>query len=189
MSSHPQPAWLSPEQYLAAERRGEGRHEYLAGEIHAMTGASRKHGLIVTNLARILSGELLDAPCEVYVSDMRVRVSPTNSYVYPDVVAVCTEPRFEDEHVDTLINPTVIVEVLSPSTEDYDHGKKWMLYQQISSLRDYLLVAQDRVQVEQYTRQDDGAWLYRVTTDPAAVLELPSIRCLVEIRGVYAKAL
>src|SRR5206468_6291774 len=119
--------------------------EYINGQIYAMSGASREHNLIVVNLIRELSSQLRGRPCEVYASDMRVKVRPTGMYTYPDVVAVCGEPRFEDEQVDTLVNPAVIVEVLSPSTEAYDRGQKFAHYRKLESLTEYVLVAQNEV--------------------------------------------
>ena len=121
MSTQPQ-TYLTPEEYLAFEREAEVKHEYYAGEIFAFAGASRQHNLIVANVIRELGNEVKARPCEVYPSDMRVRVSPTGLYTYPDVTVVCGEARFGDEHSDTLLNPTVIVEVLSPSTEGYDRA-------------------------------------------------------------------
>src|SRR2546423_7792204 len=114
--------YFTPEQYLALEREAEYKSEYINGQIYAMSGASREHNLIAVNIVSELHALLRGQPCEAYMSDMRVKVSQTGMYTYPDVVAVCGGPRFEDEHGDTLINPTVIVEVLSPSTEAYDRG-------------------------------------------------------------------
>src|ERR1700750_1609066 len=123
MSTQPN-RYLTPEEYLSIERKAEGRSEYLKGEMFAMVGASRAHNLIVTNLTRELSQQLKGKPCEVYPNDMRVRIPAMGLYTYPDVVVACGTPLFEDDHVDTLLNPTLIVEVLSESTESYDRGKK-----------------------------------------------------------------
>lgn len=117
--------YYTPEEYLAQERKAEFKSEYIAGQIVAMSGASREHNLMTANLARVLGSQLLDRPCEVYVSDMRVKVTARGMYTYPDTVVVCDDARFEDEQVDTLLNPTLIVEVLSPSTEAYDRGAKF----------------------------------------------------------------
>ncbi len=132
---------LTPEEYLAIERRSETRNEYLDGEMVAMTGGSRNHNLIVMNIGRELSLQLKKRPCEVYASDQRVRIPATGLYTYPDVVVVCAEPRFEDEELETLLNPTLLIEVLSPTTEAYDRGKKFEHYQTIPSLSEYLLVS------------------------------------------------
>src|SRR5437867_12261501 len=133
---------LSPEEYLSLDRKSEVRSEYFDGDMVAMSGGSREHNLIVTNLVRELSLHLKGRPCEVYPSNMRVKISATGLYTYPDVVVVCSDPQFEDESVDTLINPTLIAEVLSDSTEAYDRGAKFAHYRKIDSLLEYLLVSQ-----------------------------------------------
>jgi Uma2 family endonuclease len=135
---------LTPEEYLAIERDSAEKHEYVAGEVVAMAGASRRHNLIQTDTGTSLNVQLRDRPCEVYPSDMRVKVSTLGIYTYPDITVVCGEPDLEDAEQDTLLNPTVIIEVLSPATERYDRGLKFHRYQLIPSLRDYLLIAQDR---------------------------------------------
>ena len=125
---------LAPKEYLALERKADVRGEYLDGDMVAMSGGSREHNLIVTNIVRELSSQLKRKPCEVYPSNMRVKVSATGLYTYPDVVVVCDDPRFEDAHIDTLLNPAVIFEVLSDSTESYDRGAKFGHYRKILSL-------------------------------------------------------
>jgi len=149
---------ISAEAYLAFERAAETKHEYWHGELFAMTGASRQHNLLVANLVRLLGTALLDGPCEVYPSDMRVAAASGAIFTYPDVTVVCDRPQFTDDAQDTLVNPSVVVEVLSPSTEAYDRGKKFEHYRGLASLRHYVLVAQDRMLVELYTRQGDGTW-------------------------------
>src|SRR5437868_8492820 len=141
MSSQPK-TLLTPEEYLAIERKAEYRSEYLNGEMFAMTGASRKHNLIALNIAGELRQQLKSKPCEAYVNDMRVRIPATDLYTYPDVTVVCGDPEFEDAFIDTLLNPTLLIEVLSESTESYDRGKKFGYYRTIQSLAEYLLVAQ-----------------------------------------------
>jgi len=186
MSSQPT-SYLTPEEYLALERQAEYKNEYVDGEVVAMTGASRKHNLIVFNIAREISQQLKGRPCEGYSGDMRVRIPSTRLYTYPDVVIVCGEPQFEDDYVDTLLNPTVIIEVLSESTELYDRGKKFGFYRTIPSLAEYLLIAQDEQRIEQYTKQQDGRWLlseYRSTDD---VAEMASIQCELALKEVYDK--
>jgi Uma2 family endonuclease len=135
-------SFASPAEYLALERAAEHRHEYVSGRVYAMTGASREHNVIATNTSRALGNQLSGRPCETYQSDMRVKVSETGMYTYPDVVVACGTPAFEDAYVDTLLNPTVIIEVLSPSTEAYDRGEKFAHYRRLPSLREYLLIAQ-----------------------------------------------
>jgi len=176
----------TPQQYIAQERKAEFRSEYCNGFITAMAGTSREHNLITLNLGREISSQLKNRPCEAYVSDMRVLVSRTGLYTYPDVVAVCGEPRFEDDEVDTLLNPTAIVEVLSPSTESYDRGRKFAHYRLLESLQEYVMVAQEQVHVERYTRQGEE-WLLTDLIDLDATLRLASIGCEVSLREIYAK--
>lgn len=184
MSSNPRPH-INPEEYLAIERKSEFRSEYIDGEILAMTGASRNHNLIVANSIGELRQQLKNRPCELYTSDMRVRISSANIYTYPDVVAVCGEPQFEDSFVDTLLNPTLIIEVLSDSTESYDRGKKSAYYRTLESLAEYILIAQDEYRIEQYVKQNQGRWLLLETRSLDATIELPSIQCVLAPKEVY----
>jgi Uma2 family endonuclease len=140
-------SFLTPEQYLEIERPAERKSEYYNGEMFAMAGAKRAHNLLVTNLLAGLHRQLRSRPCEVYPSDMRVRVSATGLYTYPDIVAVCGEQQFLDDTEDTLLNPGLLVEVLSPSTEAYDRGRKFEQYKTLDSLREYMLVASERIHV------------------------------------------
>ena len=158
MASNPKTIYTS-EEYLALERSCETKHEYYDGEIFAMGGASRYHVMVVTNLVGELHTQLKEGPCQVYSADLRVKVSPTGLYTYPDVIVLCEEPQFSDEQKDTLVNPALIIEVLSESTENYDRGRKFEQYRTIDSFVEYLLIAQDRPHVEHHTRQADGSWL------------------------------
>ena len=178
---------ISPEEYLATERACEAKHEYLAGEVFAMGGASWEHNLIVTNLVRELSGQLKDRPCRVFASDMRVGVEVADLYTYPDVVIGCGEDHFADRHFDTLLNPTVVIEVLSPSTEAYDRGEKFAHYRRLDSLTDYLLVSQSRRRIEHFHRDTDGRWLLFEAAGADAVLEVLSIGCRLSLAEVYDK--
>ena len=128
----------TPEEYLAMERKADVKSEYFNGFITAMSGASRKHNLVTANISAVIHGQLRDRPCEVYIGDMRVRVTPTGLFTYPDVVAVCGEPKFLDDEFDTLLNPTLIIEVLSPSTAEYDRQDKFEHYRSLDSLREYV---------------------------------------------------
>jgi Uma2 family endonuclease len=177
---------MTPEEYLAFERGSDARHEYFNGETYAMTGASRRHSLIQTSISSSLFQQTQERPCEVHGSDMRVKVSATGLYTYPDVAVVCGEAELEDSGLDTLLNPTVLIEVLSSSTEAYDRGRKFEHYQKISSLQEYLLVAQDRPRIEQYIRQPQG-WAYREAVGLDAELTLPSIDCTLWLKAVYQK--
>jgi Uma2 family endonuclease len=178
---------LTPEEYLAIERRSETRSEYLDGEMFAMTGGSRNHNLIVLNIGRELSLQLKKRAYEVYASDQRVRVPATGLYTYPDITVVCGEPRFEDEELETLLNPTLLIEVLSPTTEAYDRGKKFEHYQTIPSLSEYLLVSQASFRVEQFLRQEDNRWLFTAVTSLEGSISLPSIQCELVLAEVYDK--
>lgn len=179
--------YITPEEYLAYERRKEDKNEYYDGEIFAMTGASRRHNLISLNIGAELRSQLRGRECETYVSDMRVRIPAANIYTYPDVVVACDEPRFEDAEVDTLLNPILIVEILSKSTARYDRAGKFSDYRSIPSFAEYLLVSQDEHKVEHHARQPDGRWLltdFRALED---VVQLDSIKCSLPLREIYDK--
>ena len=186
VSTHPKTR-ITPGEYLALERKAEIKSEYFDGEMFAMSGATREHNKLVLNIAADLHTQVMDRACEVYVLDMRTKVSPTGLYTYPDIAAVCGEPRFEDEHFDTLTNPNLIIEVLSESTESYDRGKKFAHYRTIESLREYVLVSQTERRIERFLRQADGNWLYTEITDPNGFLELNSISCRLSMARVYHK--
>jgi Uma2 family endonuclease len=178
--------YYTPAEYLALERQADTRSEYLHGRIFAMAGASEEHNLIAGNLFGELYIRFRDRPCRAYVGDMRVRVTDTGLYTYPDVVALCGEPRFEDAEVDTLLNPQVVVEVLSPKTEAYDRGEKFAHYRRLESVREYVLIAQDRVSVEVFRRQGEH-WLLTDLRAPEDVLRLESVGCDVLLSAIYAK--
>ena len=177
---------LTPEEYLVMEREAAFKSEYRDGQIVAMPGASHKHNLIAGNIFGEIYVQFRDRTCVVYVNDMRVKVSDTGLYTYPDVVVVCDEPRFDDNHFDTLLNPTVLVEVLSPSTENYDRNDKFLSYQTLESLQEYILVSQNGVHVEQYICQD-GKWILREFRSLDDVLQIASIECELALRAIYAK--
>lgn len=178
----------SAEDYLVMERNALYKSEFCDGQIYAMTGASRKHNLVAVNIARELSIQLKKRPCEAYLGDMRVKAAEAKSYHYPDIAVVCGAPQFEDPHVDTLLNPTLLVEILSPSTEAYDRGGKFNHYRKIASLQEYLLVSQDEPSIERYVRQQD-AWLLTEAAGLDASLSLDSIGCSLSLREVYDKVL
>jgi len=186
MSSQPLP-FVTPEEYLAAERKAERRSEYLNGEVFAMAGASRRHVQISGNLITTLNNQLKGRDCDVYATELRVRVNPKGNYLYayPDVSVVCGESKFEDERFDTLLNPKVIIEILSPSTEPFDRGKKFTLYRQIDSLAEYLLIAQDETRVEQYVRQPGGDWVLSERTGLDDAVTLPSLGLNLKLSDIY----
>lgn len=176
----------TPEQYLARERHTDYKSEYLNGPVMAMTGASRRHNLIAGNFYREVSQQLRGRPWEAYISDMRVQVSHTGLYTYPDVVVVCGDIRFADADNDTLLNPTVIVEVLSDSTEAYDRGDKFAHYRRLESLQAYLLVVQNKVRIEHYVRQGT-TWVLSELSDLDDTVPLATIACAIALRDVYDK--
>ena len=186
MSSVAAQTYLTPEEYLAFERKATTKHEYLNGQIVAMSGASFAHNFITANIAIHLGIQLMDGECRVVTNDMRVKAIQTESYFYPDVVVVCGEPRAEDDTFDTLLNPTLIVEILSPSTETYDRREEFEHYQQIASLKDYILISQDEVHVEHYCRQGSG-WLRTEFRELEDVLSLLSIGCDLRLQDVYRR--
>lgn len=186
MASASARTFLTPEEYLAFERKATTKHEYLNGQIIAMSGASREHNLITVNTVNQLYTQLIDGACETYVSEMRVKNYQTDSYTYPDIVVVCDEPRFEDDVFDTLLNPIVLIEVLSPSTEAYDRGEKFAHYRQIASLQEYVLVSQDRISVEHYLRQGTQ-WLLTEFRGLEEVLSLISIGCELRLQDIYRR--
>jgi Uma2 family endonuclease len=177
---------LTAEEYLAFERASEQKHEFANGEVFAMSGGTREHSLIAANVIGELRSALTDRPCEVHTSDLRVKLATGTRYVYPDVSVVCGEPRFEDAQRDTLLNPSVVVEVLSDSSEAYDRGDKFALYRALPSLRDYLLLSQKAMLVEHFHREDDGSWRLRAL-GPGNVLALPSIDAHVAVERLYLK--
>jgi len=185
--SVPQSKFLTPEEYLAIDRQAEEKSEYWDGEMVLMASASRQHNLIASNVNAELRDQLKERPCEVYPSDMRVRIPDTDRYVYPDVSVVCGDPQFEDEETDVLLNPTVIVEVLSATTEAYDRGKKLDSYLTIDSLQEYLLIAQDKPRVYHYVRQPDNRWLFSETSQLDTVIQLDSIGCRLSFVEIYRK--
>ncbi|MDT4330679.1 Uma2 family endonuclease [Methylomonas sp. MED-D] len=174
------------EEYLSLERSAAIKSEFHDGQIHAMTGASREHNLITINIAGELRRQLKNRPCEAYVNDMRVKAAKARSYHYPDVAVVCGKPEFEDTQLDTLLNPTLLIEVLSPSTEAYDRGAKFADYRKIASLREYLLVIQDQPGIERYLRQGE-VWILSESLGLDANVPLESIDCQLSLREVYDK--
>ena len=181
--------YVSSEQYLAWERKAEFKSEYHAGEIYAMSGASEPHNAINANLGGLLYAALRGGRCRHYQNDMRVTIRDGLRYVYPDTVIVCGERRFQDNELDTLMNPTVIIEILSPSTESYDRGLKFRYYQQIESLQEYMLISQTPCQVEVFRRDavnPSGAeWRYTRTDDCAAAVTLPSLGVSLTLNDLY----
>lgn len=180
-------AYHTPTEYLVLERASSVKHEYFAGTIYMMAGGSARHTLIAGNTYASLHGQLRKRPCIVYPSDLRVKVLPSGLYTYPDITIVCGTPQFEDEHEDTLLNPTIIIEVLSPSTEKYDRGKKFQNYRMLWSLREYILIAQDEWHIERFVRQSDNQWLFSEAMQLEEQIELTAIQCTLTVSDVYEK--
>ena len=183
--------YLTPEEYITLERKAipdadTVRSEYINGEIINMPGASFPHNLITNNISGELRTRLKGTGCAVFANDMRVSIPTAKSYFYPDIGVVCEEPRFEDDVFDTLLNPIVIVEVLSPSTEAYDRGEKFAHYRQLPSLQEYVLVVQDQILVEHYHRQEKQ-WIFTDFRKSDEILPLPSIQCELPLLEMYER--
>lgn len=186
------PYLFTAEEYLCFERAAEERHEYLDGVIYAMAGESEAHGIICTNLTAALVSQLRGTPCRVLSKDIKVRSGPyrpdtrKGMWSYPDLVVVCGASQHHDQRQDVLLNPTVLVEVLSPSTASFDRGEKFHRYRRwLPSLHEYVLVAQDQPLVEHYSRQDAGRWTLDTLQGLDATLRLPSLDCQVPLVEVY----
>ena len=186
MSTQPEHRYTA-EDYLVFDRASETKNEFLDGVIYAMGGATARHVQIVGNVARELGNQLRDKPCVVYSTDLRVQVSQGGLYAYPDVVVVCGDPTFIDSKLDTLTNPLLIVEVLSDSTKNYDRGEKFERYRSIGSFREYILIAQEKVHIEQYVRQDDSSWVLRETNSLGDIIRLDAIACQLPVAEIYLK--
>ena len=184
MSSIAARTYLTPEEYIAAERKATLKSEYLSGEIIAMSGASVAHNLITMNTANQLYNQLVEGGCRVFTGDMRVGIGAGVSYFYPDVTVVCDELRFEDDVFDTLINPQVVIEVLSDSTANYDRGEKFRRYRQLESLQEYILISQDQIYVEHYLRQGKQ-WILSEFSAREKVLPLVSIKAELSLNQIY----
>ena len=179
--------YVSPEDYLRLERAAEFKHEYFEGVIRAMAGASYAHNRICANINGEVHGQLRGKNCSAVGSDQRLQILSGSAYVYPDLTVVCGPPEFnEEKKFDTLLNPTLLVEVLSPSTANNDRGEKFMYYRQIPSLRQYLILDAQSVHAELYALDELGRWVLTETRDLDAVLDLSSIACRVPLAEVYA---
>ena len=178
---------ITPAQYLVAERQASFKSEYFAGEVFAMAGASYAHNLIVANVVAELRQQLKKQTCTVVPSDLRLWVESAEHYLYPDVTVVCGEPRFTDEHIDTLVNPRLIVEVLSKSTKDFDRGEKFTMYRTLPSFAEYILFAQDHHHIEHFARRTDGRWLLTDIDRLTDSISLVSIEGRLALAEIYDK--
>lgn len=176
---------MAEAKYLAFERTSETKHEYFDGEIYAMSGASREHNLIVSNVIAALRPQMRGKGCQIYPSDMRVHIPTTGSYAYPDVTIMCGEAQFIDDQRDVLLNPIVIIEVLSESTEAFDRGLKFQRYRELASLREYILIDQQQAHVERFARMENGAWQLNETSGTDGALDLITPGCQLRLAEVY----
>ena len=188
MSTLTAQTYLAPEEYLTWERKQPFKNEYHNGQIIAMSGASRAHNRITVDITTQLNNQLMEGECEVFAGEMRVQTSPEISYFYPDVIVVCGEPRFEDDTFDTLLNPIVVIEVLSPSTAAFDRGEKFEHYKQLVSLQEYILISQNTVRVEHHCRQGKQ-WIHNTFQRLEDILSLASIECEVPLRAIYRRVM
>ena len=186
MSAQAQPR-LSPDEYLELDRATEFKHEYFDGRIYMMPGGSYAHALVITNLGGELRSALKKRPCTVTTTEARTRVSEEGLYTYPDVAVVCGEPQFRDKRKDTILNPVLIIEVLSPSTEAYDRGFKFAQYRKLETLEEYVLVSQSEPHVEVFRRQHSGDWLLSEWSGMDATCRFSSLDCSVALAEIYDK--
>lgn len=186
MAAHPQ-HWITPEEYLEIERAAEFKHEYFNGRMYLMPGGSYRHAKIGHNLSREIGNALKNGPCEVVGTDLRVRVSPDGLYTYPDLVVICGSPKFADKRTDTLVNPALLIEVLSPSTELLDREFKFEQYRKEESLKEYVLVSQTEARVEVYRRGDEGLWMLTEFVGLEGAVRFDSIEASVPLAEIYAK--
>ena len=175
------------EDYLRIDRTEDERYEFIDGEIYAMAGAKRRHNVIAWNIGGELRQHLKGKNCEAYPANMRVFVPQTGLYTYPDLVVICGEPQFQDDTFDTLLNPILIIEVLSDTTENYDRGKKFQHYRSIESLQEYVLVSHDEARIEKYIKQGDGFWVLSEAVGLDAKIKLDAIDCELALNEVFDK--
>jgi len=172
------------DEYLAIERASDHKSEFVNGRIYAMTGGTISHTIIAGNISGELRNRLRGGPCRAYQEGIRLKVSETGMYTYPDVVAICGPAQTEDSHRDTILNPVVIFEVLPPSTEAYDRGVKFEHYTSLLSLREYILVSQDHVRIEKFVRHGDE-WVFSAINDPEGTLKIETLGCEIPLGEIY----
>ncbi|CAK0779526.1 Uma2 domain-containing protein [Gammaproteobacteria bacterium] len=178
---------ITPEQYINQERASHFKSEYLNGEIYAMAGSSREHNQIASNIVIELGGKLRNSPCSIYFSDMKVKIAAIKKYTYPDIIISCDQQLFEDNDNDILLNPIVIIEILSDSTEAYDRGLKFFHYRLIDSFKEYILVSQKFCQVEHFLRQENNQWIYSAFHTMTDNLMIHSFNCILSLQEIYRR--
>lgn len=177
--------FISPEEYLEQERKATEKHEYYQGEVFAMSGTSLEHVIISRNVMIELGNKLKGKSCQPFGSDLRMHIPPNTLYTYPDLSIICGKPELTDEHFDTATNPTVLIEILSPSTRNYDMGIKFKLYRDIPTLKEYILVDSENVYVEKHTRQADNSWLLSEIKNTGDILKIESIQVTLALSDIY----
>lgn len=177
--------YLAAPEYLEMERSSEQKHELHHGTVITMTGASLKHNQIVSNLISEIGSFLKGKSCTVYPSDLRTKVPTLDTFTYPDVSIVCGKPNLMDEHFDTLLNPSVIIEVLSPSTEKYDRGNKFFYYMQISSLKEYVMISSTEIYIQVARKQNHSVWEFEEITNADGALFLNTINYNISLKDIY----
>lgn len=179
--------YISIEEYFAREETAEDRNEYYCGDVFAMAGGTPNHNRITVNLTSLLNSQFRGGPCEAFASDLRVQVEKDFHYTYPDVVVVCGELKLAQGRSDTIVNPVVIIEVLSESTKDYDRGTKFTAYRSIETLTDYILVDQDTAHIEYFSKESDGTWRLREYFSKEEIVEIKSIQTTIPIKEIYER--
>jgi len=180
-------AFITPKEYLEIERKAEFKSEYFNGEMFALAGAGKTHNKISSNLIINIGVHLKNKTCLIYGSDMKVKISSSGLYAYPDISVVCGDEKFEDDESDILLNPKLVIEILSESTESYDRGKKFEHYRTLESLQEYVLVSQEKPKVEQFLKQQDGKWLYSEVNGIDSRAQFTSIECEIDLKEIYHK--
>ncbi|HEX4231528.1 MAG TPA: Uma2 family endonuclease [Bryobacteraceae bacterium] len=187
MASLPKPP-LTEDEYLRLDRKAETKSEFHDGQMFAMAGGSLNHSLLANSIGALLRGQVA-AGCRVFNADLRIKIPASKTYTYADCSVICGEPEFSGDQQDVVLNPVLIVEVLSPTTEGYDRGKKFELYRTIRSFREYLLVHQDRRRIEHYSRQDDGSWLLREHSGTEGSVAVDVLGVHISLSDLYATAI
>jgi Uma2 family endonuclease len=186
VATQPTP-FLTPEQYLEIERAAETRSEYIGGQMYAISGGTLNHARIAANALSRLNEQLRGEPCEAVGSDLRLYSEQFGFYTYPDIVITCGQVKLQDRHNDTIMDATAIVEILSPSTKNYDRGEKFRFYRALPSFSEYVVLSQDAIRAEHHVRQPDGSWLFREFNSPESELELNSIGCRLNLGSLYER--
>ncbi len=180
-------SYITPEEYLEIEREAEFKSEYYKGETFALAGAGFHHNIISLNIASLLLNKLKDEDCFVFSNDMRLYIKEHSLYTYPDIMIVCGEIKFLDEQKDNVLNPILIIEVLSKSTESYDRGKKFEFYRSLSSLKEYVMVSSDHYLVEAYSKNENNLWELNDKNNPESSIKLSSISLQIPLKEIYSK--